>query len=159
MSDTTLTKKSDREIVITRTFRAPPRIVFEVYTNAEHVKKWWAPKSRGAEIVSCTAEVRVGGAYRYVIRAAQAGEFAFSGRYVEITSPSRLVYTQVFEPMADAGEAVITTLFDERDGKTFMTSNELYPSAEALEAALASGMEDGMRETLDQLDALVATMR
>ena len=159
MSDTTLTRKSDREIIITRTFRAPPRRVYEAYTNAEHVKKWWAPKSLGAEMVSCDADVRVGGTYRYVIRSREAGELAFSGKYLELSAPSRLVYSQTFEPMAHAGEAIVTVSF-EPDGKerTRMTSSELYPSKEVLDGVLASGMEHGMRETLDQLDALVASV-
>lgn len=159
MSDTTLTRTSDREIVITRTFRAPPRLVFTAFTDAEHVAKWWAPKSRGTSMSSCEADVRVGGAYRYVLSTPH-GEVAFSGRYIELTRPSRVVYSQVFEPMADGGEALVTVTFDEHAGEqTRMTSIERYPSKEALEAALESGMEGGMRETLDQLDALVASMR
>jgi uncharacterized protein YndB with AHSA1/START domain len=160
MSDTTLTKTSDRQIVITRTFRAPPRTVWEVWTNPRHVEKWWAPTSRDCTVSSAVADVKVGGTYRYVTRVSTGDEFAFVGKYVELTPPSRLVYTQIFEPMAEAGEAVVTVTFEERPGgTTFMRSTELYPSAEALEAALASGMESGMRETLDQLDALAASLR
>ncbi len=159
MSDTTLTKTSDREIVITRTFRAPPRVVYEVWTNPEHVKKWWAPASHQCHVSSAVADVKVGGAYRYVTRVASGDEFAFVGKYVELTPPSRIVYTQVFEPMAEAGEAVVTITFEERPGgTTFMRSTERYPSKEALDGALASGMEHGMRETLDQLDALAASL-
>jgi uncharacterized protein YndB with AHSA1/START domain len=159
MSDTTLERTSDREIVITRTFRAPPRIVFEAYTKVEHVRKWWAPCSRGVELIACDAEIRVGGTYRYVMRVRDLGDMAFSGRYVELEPPSRLVYTQVFEPMKDAGEAVVTVAFDAAPGdRTKMTSRERYPSKEALEAALSSGMEHGMRESMDQLDALVAAL-
>lgn len=159
MSDTTLTRTSDREIVITRTFRAPPRLVFTAFTDAEHVRKWWAPKSHGTSIKSCEAEVRVGGKYRYVLSAPH-GEVAFSGKYIELTPPSRVVYSQVFEAMADAGEAVITVVFDAAPNEqTKMTSTERYPSKEALDGALESGMESGMRETMDQLDALVLSMR
>lgn len=158
MSDTTLTQKSDREIVITRTFRAPPRVVYETFTNTEHVKKWWAPRSLGVEMAECTADVRVGGTYRYVMRVRESGDMAFSGKYIELSPPSRLVYSQVFEPMAAAGEAIVTVTFEAEAGeRTRMTSSELYPSKEALDGALASGMETGMRETLDQLDALVAS--
>lgn len=159
MSDTTLEKVSDREIVITRSFRAPPRIVFLAYTQAEHVEKWWAPRALGVELASCEADVRVGGVYRYVMRVRDAGEMAFSGRYVEVSPPSRIVYTQVFEPMAAQGEAVVTVEFaPEGHGRTRMVSRERYPSAAALEAAIAAGMETGMRITLEQLDELVATL-
>ena len=159
MSDTTMELSGDREIVIARTFRAPPRIVFDAWTKPELVRRWWAPKSLGTEITGCEADVRVGGTYRYVTRAAE-GEFAFIGEYTEITPPSRLVYTQVFEPMADAGAAVVTVTFeDDGRGNTRLVSRELYPSKEIREAVLASGMEHGMRETMDQLDELVASLR
>lgn len=159
MTDTTIETRGDREMIITRTFRAPPRIVYDVWTNPEHVKRWWAPASRGAEIVSCVADVRAGGHYRYVTRASE-GEFAFSGEYVELTPPSRLVYTQIFEPMADAGAVVVTITFEAVEGgaRTRLVSRELYPSKEALEMALSTGMEEGLRETLDQLETLALTL-
>ncbi|UJR78448.1 SRPBCC family protein [Sandaracinus amylolyticus] len=157
MSETSMELRGDREIIIARTFRAPPRIVFEAYTKPEHVKRWWAPKSLGCEVTSCEADVRVGGRYRFVTRAG-GQDFAFSGTYTEVTSPTRLVYTQVFEPMADAGHAVVTVTFEDHEGTTRFVSHELYPSAEAREAALASGMEHGMRETMRQLDELVVSL-
>jgi uncharacterized protein YndB with AHSA1/START domain len=109
--------------------------------------------------VGCDADVRVGGKYRYVLRRDAGDAFGFSGKYIEVTPHSRLVYTQVFEPMADAGEVIITVTFDERDGKTRLVAHELYPSQAARDAALASGMEHGMRETMDQLDELVVSLR
>lgn len=156
-SDTTLELEGDRAIVITRTFRAPPRFVFEAWTKAEHVRRWFAPKSHGAEIVGCEADVRVGGKYRYVTRA-HGDEFAFSGEYEEVTPHSRLVYTQTFEPMAHLGAAVITLTFEDLGARTRIVAREVYPSAEVREGVIASGMEHGMRETLDQLDALVVAM-
>ncbi|MFP2906246.1 SRPBCC family protein [Pyxidicoccus sp. 3LFB2] len=156
---TTMALEGEREIVITRTFNAPPRIVFQAWTQPELVKRWWAPKSLGVSVVSCEADVREGGTYRYVLKPEGADAFAFSGRYTEVSPHSRLVYTQAFEPMAGAGEAVIHVTFEERDGKTRLVSREQYPSKEARDGALASGMEQGMRETLDQLDALVPTLR
>jgi uncharacterized protein YndB with AHSA1/START domain len=149
-------RTSDREIVITRTFRAPAHIVFDAWTKPEYVKRWWAPLSRGVTMAQCDADVRPGGAYRYVL-ARGTDRFAFSGKYVEITRPTRIVYTQSFEPMP--GEAVVTVSFDERDGSTALVAHELYPSKEALDGALGSGMESGMRETYDQLDELVASLR
>ena len=107
--------------------------------------------------MECDADVRAGGAYRYVLARGKAERFAFSGKYVEIARPTRLVYTQSFEPMP--GEVAVTVSFEERDGSTTLVSRELYPSKEALDAALSSGMEDGMRETFEQLGQLVASLR
>jgi uncharacterized protein YndB with AHSA1/START domain len=155
---TSMELKSDREIVIARTFNGPARIVFDAWTKPEFVRRWWAPKSHGVSIASCEADVRVGGRYRYVLRPDTGEEFGFSGQYTEITPYSRLVYTQIFEPMAAAGAVIVTITLDERDGRTHLVSHELYPSAQVRDAALASGMEHGMRETMDQLDALVASL-
>ncbi|WP_044282157.1 SRPBCC family protein [Myxococcus stipitatus] len=157
LEDTSMTTPSEREIVLTRTFRAPPRIVFEAWTQPEFVKRWWAPKSRGVELVECRADVQVGGAYRYVMRA-EGNEFGFHGQYVEISRHTRLVYTQVFEPFPDS-PLLITVTFEEHEGQTRLRSHELYPTKEARDATLASGMEGGMRETMDQLDELVASLR
>jgi len=156
---TTMQLEGEREIVITRTFNAPPRMVFEAWTQPELVKRWWAPKSMGVTVVGCEADVREGGTYRYVLKPEGGDAFAFSGRYTEVSPHSRLVYSQVFEPMAGAGEAVIRVTFEDRDGKTHLVSRELYPSKEARDGALASGMEQGMRETYDLLDALVSSLR
>ena len=158
-NQTTMELEADRALVIKRTFNGPARIVFDAWTNADLVRRWWAPRSRGVSMVSCDADVRVGGDYRYVIRPEGHGDVAFSGKYTELTPHTRIVYTQFFEPMKDAGAAVITITFTERDGKTHLVSHELYPSPEAREAALSSGMEQGMRETMDQLEELVASLR
>jgi uncharacterized protein YndB with AHSA1/START domain len=156
---TSLIVESDRQLVIERTFNGPPHLVFAAWTKAEFVKQWWAPKSHGVTLSECTADVRVGGKYRYVMRMRDGSEVGFSGEYTEIAPPSHLVYTQCFEPMADAGHVVITVAFQPLpDGKTRLVSRERYPSKEALDAALASGMEHGMRETLDQLDALLPSL-
>lgn len=161
MNQTTLELQGDREIVITRTFNGPARIVFDAWTQPELVRRWWAPKSR-ASIVSCEASVHAGGTYRYVLRH-KGGDFAFSGRYLEVTAPSRLVYTEVFEPTADGAspgddEVIVTVTFDEREGKTHLVSRSLCPSTAVRDAILESGMEHGMRETMDALDELVAAL-
>src|SRR5262245_28318773 len=158
---TSMTLESDRGIVIARTFDAPARIVFDAWTRPELVRRWWAPSSRRLSIVTCDADVRVGGRYRYVLRRddAQGKGFAYAGTYTEVTPHSRLVYTQVFEPMRDAGEAIITVTFDERDGATHLVARELYPSARVRDGVVASGMEQGMRETMDELARLVASLR
>jgi uncharacterized protein YndB with AHSA1/START domain len=100
----------------------------------------------------------VGGTYRYAFGRDPKNPEVFSGRYLEVNWPSRLVLTQVYERMSDAGEAVVTATFEESQGTTRLTLHQLFPSKEALEGALASGMEPGMRATLDQLDALLASM-
>lgn len=158
MSDaTTMELKSDREIVIARVFRAPAKLVFEAWTNADLVRQWWAPRSRGVEMVECTADVRIGGKYRYVLRHGQ-DSFAFSGSYTEIHPSSRLVYTQIFEAFPGPPVIITVTFEDRPDGKTQLVSHELYPDAQTREAALASGMESGMRETMNQLDDMVASL-
>jgi len=160
---TTMELESDREIVIARTFNGPARIVFDAFTKPEFVKRWWAPKSLGDSVVSIDGDVRVGGKYRYVLRASGGNPVAFSGQYTEVAPPSRLVYTQAFEPTASgappgAGDLVITVTFDERDGKTRLVERISCPSKEVRDMVLASGMEHGMRETMDQLDELVASL-
>jgi len=150
--------QGDREIVITRTFKAPARRVFTAWTRADLVTQWWAPKSRGAVVLSCEADVREGGRYRYVTRAGNGFEFAFSGEYREVKPYERLVYTTVFEPMADAGASIVTATFDERGGATLLTLVERYPSPEARTAALESGMELGLPIVMDQLDAVVQSL-
>jgi uncharacterized protein YndB with AHSA1/START domain len=164
VNQTTLELQGDREIVISRTFNGPARIVFDAWTKPELVMRWWAPKSLGVSMISCDAEVRVGGRYRYVFRHRTGAALAFSGKYLEVAPPSRLVYTQIFEPTADGAdpgdaEVLITVTFEERDGRTHLVSRSLCPTKEIRDAIISSGMETGMRETMDQLDELVATLR
>ena len=159
MNRTLMEVRGDRELVISRSFNAPAAIVFDAWTRPEHVTRWWAPKSRGVTLVECSAEVRNGGRYRYVLRKGNGPEIAFSGTYREVTPPTRVVYTNVYEAMAHLGEAVVTVTFTERNGHTELVAHEVYPSPAARDAALASGMEHGMREAMDQLDALVASLR
>ena len=160
MNTTDMITEGDDTIVISRTFNAPPRVVFEAWTNADFVKRWWAPKALGAQMVSVEADVREGGGYRYVLQSGDQPPFAFSGKYVEVSAPSRLVYTQAFEPMADAGYATITVTFEPVGAsQTRMVSHERYPTPEVREMVLASGMEKGMRITMDQLDELVGELQ
>src|SRR5262249_17840819 len=149
--------EGERELVITRTFRAPAHVVFDAWTKPELVSRWWAPRSRGVVVIECTAEVKPGGAYRYVLGRGATERFAFSGKYLEIDRPKRLVYTNWFEAIP-GGEVTVTVTFEEKAGATTLVAREVYPSKEAREGALASGMEPGMRETMDQLDELVASL-
>jgi len=163
-SRTSIERQSDRELVVSRTFDGPARIVFDAWTRPELVSRWWAPSSHGAAMVSCDADVRVGGHYRYVVRPGKGGEFAFSGRYEEVTPHSRLVYTAFFEPRAlgpatGAEPVIVTVTFDEQGGRTRVVSREVYPSKEVLDGAIATGMERGIHATMDLLDELVASLR
>ena len=151
---TTVERKSERELVVTRTFNGPVRIVFEAWTKPELMKLWWAPKSMGVPLLSCEMDVRVGGTYRLEFGHDAATSMAFFGKYMEVTPPSRLVWTN--DESEDA--AVTTVTFEEKDGKTLLVLHELYPSKEARDEACA-GMADGMAEQFGQLDELLATGR
>jgi uncharacterized protein YndB with AHSA1/START domain len=147
---TTVERRSERELVVTRTINGPARIVFEAFTQPELFKRWWVPKSFDMSLLSCEMDVRVGGRYRLVF--APGNEFY--GRYLEVTPHSRLVWTN---DEGDEGGAVTTVTFEEKGGTTLLVMHDLYPSKEALDAVL-SGMDEGMRETLDQLDELVVSL-
>jgi uncharacterized protein YndB with AHSA1/START domain len=151
---TTVERKSERELVVTRTFDGPARIVFEAWTTPELLKRWWAPKSTGMSLLSCEADVRVGGRYRFEFGHPEASNpMAFFGRYIEVTPHSRLVWTN---EESDDG-AVTTVTFEEKGGKTLLVMHELHPSKEALDSVIA-GMEDGMSESFAQLDELLVTL-
>lgn len=157
-NETSVERMGDRELVVRRAFNAPARIVFDAWTKPELLKRWWTPKAWGVRLFECESDLRVGGAYRYVFGRDPQNPEVFSGRYLEVNAPSRLVLSQLYERMREVGEAVVTATFDESQGKTHLTLRQLFPSKQALDGALASGMENGMRMTLDQLDELVASM-
>src|SRR4249920_3768951 len=150
---TTVERKSEREFVFTRTFNAPARLVFEAWTKPELLKLWWVPKSIGMSLLSCEADVRVGGQYRFVFGVDASKTMAFFGRYIEVTPHSRLVWTN---EEGDSGP-VTTVTFEEQGGKTLLVMHELYPSKEALDAA-GTGAADAMSETFEQLDELLGTL-
>jgi uncharacterized protein YndB with AHSA1/START domain len=151
---TTVQRKSERELVVTRTFNGPARIVFEAWTRPELLKRWWVPKSMGISLLSCEADVRVGGRYRFVFGDGDSKPVEFFGRYIEVTPHSRLVWTN---DEGGDGAPVTTVTFEEKGGKTLLVMHELYPSKEALDAA-GNGMADGMGETFEQLDELLVTL-
>jgi uncharacterized protein YndB with AHSA1/START domain len=153
---TTVERKSDREVVVTRTINGPARIIFDAFTKPELLKRWWTPKSFGVFFLSCEADVRVGGRYRFVFGLEGSPPMAFTGKYVEVTPPTRLVWTS---DESEAGESVTTVTFEEKGGKTLVVMSEIHPSKEACDANLASGWDQGMRETLDQLDELAVALR
>jgi uncharacterized protein YndB with AHSA1/START domain len=148
---TTVERKSERELVVTRTVNGPARIVFEAWTKPELFKQWWVPKSMGMVLRSCEMTVRVGGKYRLEF---EPDAMAFFGTYLDVTPHSRLVWTN--EEGGDGGP-VTTVSFEEKGGKTLLVMHELYPSKEALDAA-GTGAADAMGETFEQLDELLVTL-
>ena len=151
---TMVQKKSEREVVVTRTFGAPARLVFEAWSKPELFKKWWVPRSMGMTLRSCEMDVRTGGTYRLVFGDDPANPMAFFGKYLEVVPNKRIVWTN--EESGDAGSVTTVTL-EERDGKTLLVLSELYPTKEALDAA-GTGAQDAMHETFGQLDELLADL-
>ena len=151
---TTVERKSERELVVTRTFNGPARIVFEAWTRPELFKQWWVPRSMGMFLRSCEMDVRVGGGYRLVFGHDASNPVEFFGRYLEVTPYSRLVWTN---EEGGEGGPVTTVTFEEKGGKTLLVLRELYPSKEALDAA-GTGAADAMSETFGQLDELLVAL-
>jgi uncharacterized protein YndB with AHSA1/START domain len=152
---TTVERKSERELVVRRTFNGPARIVFEAWTRPELFKRWWVPKSMGMSLLSCEMDVRVGGKYRLEFGHDGAKVMEVFGRYLEVTPHSRLVWTN---DEGDEGGPVTTVTFEEKAGQTLLVLHDLYPSKEAVDGALASGSVDGLPEQFEQLDEFLATL-
>jgi len=144
-------RRSDRELVVTRSFDAPARLVFEAWSNPELFQRWWVPKSMGMQLHSCEMDVRTGGTYRLNF----GDGMDFFGRYIEVTPPSRIVWTNDEE---GENASVTTVTFEEEDGRTLLVMSELYPSKEALDEA-GTGAADATHETFRQLDELLVTLR
>lgn len=149
---TAVERKSDRELVVTRTFDAPVHIVFEAWSKAELFQRWWVPKSAGLTLLSCDMDVRTGGKYRLVFRHPMSDQpMAFFGTYREVTPNERIVWTN-----EESDEGALTTVtFEERAGKTLVNFHEIYPTQAALDEALA-GSAEGLPEQFAQLDELLA---
>ncbi|HWE05065.1 MAG TPA: SRPBCC family protein [Rhizomicrobium sp.] len=153
-NSTTTERTSGREVVTTRSFNGPARIVFEAWTRPELLMRWWAPKSLGISFISCEIDARTGGSYRFVFgHSASEQPMAFFGRYIEVTPPSRLVWTN---EEGGEGGAITTVTFEERDGETLVVMHDLYPSKEALDEAIASESMGDYSETFTQLDELLS---
>jgi uncharacterized protein YndB with AHSA1/START domain len=150
---TTVERKSEREIVVTRTFDAPARLVFEAWTKPELFKQWWLPKSIGMSLLACELDVRTGGKYRLVFGREASQSIEFFGKYLEVIPGSRIVWTN--DEGGEAG-AVTTVTFEEKGSKTLLVMSDLYPSKEALVSG--HGAEDGMPEVFEQLDEMLVTL-
>ena len=151
----TLALVSDREIAITRLFDAPRNLVFEACHECEHLAHWWGP--RGFELIECSLDARPGGSYRFVQRAPDGSIHPFHGTYKEIRPPEREVFTQVYEPYGDV-ELLVETTLTEVEGKTALSQRMLFPSREARDGMIASGMEWGQRQSFERLDELLAEL-
>jgi uncharacterized protein YndB with AHSA1/START domain len=155
-NNTTVERKSERELAVTRIFNGPARLVFEAWTKPDLFKRWWVPKSSGMTMLSCEMDVRVGGTYRLVFsHPSFENPMAFFGRYIEVTPHSRLVWTN-----DEGGEdgAITTVTFEESGGKTLIVLHDLYPSKEALDAAIDSGSTSGFGPQFEQLDELLVAL-
>jgi uncharacterized protein YndB with AHSA1/START domain len=150
--ETTTDRQSEREVVVKRTFDGPARLVFEAWTRPDLIMRWWTPKSFGITFISCEADVRTGGTYRFVMGHPSFDQpMAFVGRYLEVEPPRRLVWTN-----EEGVEGSVTTVtFEENDGKTHLVLSDLYPSKAALDEAMASGSIGGYPEQFNELDNLL----
>jgi uncharacterized protein YndB with AHSA1/START domain len=152
-----ITTLSDQEIRMTRLFDAPRRLVFDAMTKPEHVKRWWGQLGEGYSVPVCEIDLRPGGAWRFVNRHPK-GEVAFYGEYREITPPSRLVFTEIFEQFPDT-VSLVTTDFTDEGGKTRLTATVRYPSLAVRNMVVASGMAKGAGISYDRLEDLVAELQ
>lgn len=143
---------NDHEIVLTRVFKAPRQLVYDAFTRPEILRRWFGP--RGWDLVTCEVDLRVGGSFRFVFRTPESRNLGMGGSYRELSPPARSVHTEAFDDFP--GEALVTSVLAERDGKTTLTATIRYPSREARDAVIASGMEHGAAESYDKLAKLFA---
>jgi uncharacterized protein YndB with AHSA1/START domain len=148
-----VTTPTDREIVLTRVFDAPRRLVFDAFTKPELLKRWFGP--RGWSLVVCEVDLKVGGAFRFVLRSPDGKDMGMRGVFREIAPPERFIHVESFDDFP--GESQITTLLVEQAGQTTLTATVLYPSQEIRDAVINSGMEHGAAETYDKLAELLAS--
>lgn len=152
-----VTLPAPTQILITREFDAPRQLVYQAWTTPELIKRWWSG-DRGVVTIA-DVDLRVGGAWRYVMTANAGFEVAFHGEYREIVTDERIVSTEMFEGAPDAGASVSTLTLTERDGRTTLAILGDYPSQEVRDMVLQSGMEAGMQESLDHLEDVANTLR
>jgi uncharacterized protein YndB with AHSA1/START domain len=149
---TTIERTSELELVVTRLIDGPRDVVFEAWTDAELFRQWWVPASMGLKLLSCEVDARVGGGYRLTFDIGADEPMAFFGRYLEVTPPTRLVWTN---EEGDEGTIVTTVTFEDDGAGTRLVVHDLYPSKEVLDAAVASGSTGWNAESFDQLDELL----
>jgi uncharacterized protein YndB with AHSA1/START domain len=145
---------TEREIVLTRVFEAPRRLIFDAMTKPELLKRWFGP--RGWSLVECEVDLKVGGAWRFVLRGPDSREMSMRGVYREIRRPEGSVHTEIIDPFPV--ESVVTTVLEEENGRTTLTGRVLYPSKEIRDMVAKSGMEHGAAETYDRLAELLPSL-
>jgi uncharacterized protein YndB with AHSA1/START domain len=150
-----ITTPSDFEFVITRQFNAPRELVWEAWTKPEHVRKWWGCNE--STMTVCEIDLRVDGAWRYVMQLPDGSEFGFNGVFREVSPHARLVHTSIFEPMPQH-PSLVTVALEERDGKTILTETTHHNSTEARDGHLHSGLDVGARQSLDRLEEYVGSL-
>jgi uncharacterized protein YndB with AHSA1/START domain len=155
MDRMTIERTSEQDLVVTRTIDGPRDVVFEAWTDAELFRRWWVPESMGLKLLSCEVDARVGGGYRLTFDIGAAEPMAFFGRYLEVTPPTRLVWTN---EEGDEGTVVTTVTFEDHGAGTRLGVRDRYPSKEALDAAIESGATSWNPETFDQLDELLVKL-
>lgn len=143
-----VTLPNDTDIVLRRVFDAPRRLVFDALTRPDLIRRWHGP--RAWSLVVCEVDLRVGGAWRFVSRGPDGAEMGMSGVYRAVEAPARLVHTETFDG-SDAGEAEVTTVLAEQDGRTTMTVTVHYPSRQVRDAVVATNMEAGVGESYDRM--------
>lgn len=144
---------SDREVALTRVFKAPRQLVYEAFSKPEILKRWFGP--RGWSLITCDVDARVGGRFRFVLRAPDGHEIGMRGAYRELSPPARSVHTESFDDFP--GESQVTSVFTEQDGYTTLVATILYPSREIRDAVIKSGMEHGAAESYDKLEQILAS--
>lgn len=155
-SSLTVAIPTETEIVLTRRFGAPRRLVFDAWTKPELLARWFG--ARGWNLVVCEIDLRVGGTWRFVSRSSDGAEMGHGGVYREIVRPGRLTYTESYDDQWFPGESLVIHDFAERDGWTTLTSTLRYPSREVRDLVLQSPMERGVGEGYDRLDEVLAEM-
>ncbi len=146
-----VTTPTDREIVMTREFNAPRRLVFDAFSKPELLKRWFGPHGWSLEV--CEVDFRVGGGFRFILRGPDGRQMGMRGVYREIVAPERSVHMESFDDYP--GESQVTGVFSEQGGKTTLTVTVLYESQMVRDAVIKSGMERGAAESYDRLAELL----
>ncbi len=154
MDAMSIERTSDLDLIVTRTIDGPRDVVFEAWTDADLFRQWWIPKSFPITLLSCEVDARVGGGYRLTFDIGEAEPMAFFGRYLEVTQPTRLAWTN---EEGDEGTVVTTVTFEDDGAGTRLVIHDRYPSKEALDEVIGSGSMNWNSETFDQLDELLVT--
>lgn len=157
-STLTVTTPTDQDIVVTRRFDAPRELVFQAWTDPEHVRQWWGPP--GSTMLVCEADVRPGGSWRRVTMDAGGGEVPFKGVYQEVRPPERLVYTEIYdvEPYNAGEPARNVVTFGEEGGQTLVTVTTTFPNRQVRDYVLQNGLEARAAAEMDRLAELLATL-